>query len=411
MAEDTNTFGLWYFTLQGIGALLGWNAVLSSLDYFDNKFPNFDVNFIFPIAIFVANMILSPNMIYVQQKLSLNIRIAGALAMLGVVMILLPLEAYIFSDTDFGVALILGLLFCLGLANTSQQVSASGFAGIFPFVYVNKYILGTGLAGLIISALRIMILLALGDNANTDTGQIIGILLYYGIAAVFLGITIVVHYRFVKTDFCKKTIADNEKKTLLASQQRAINKTESSAESLESTPLVAEKSNPWMKLYEGFSLIKLVFMLIVVIYIQTFMMFPGVMLLKEMSFLNDTWKTVLLAATFNVFDVVGKSLTNYRQYYNSASTTVLVFGRFVFFMPFILMALNMDIPIIGTDYFPFVNIALFALTNGYATSSCFILGPEYVADDKKETAGFITMFGLLFGIFTGSFLALAFTNL
>jgi equilibrative nucleoside transporter 1/2/3 len=404
--ETGNTFGLCYFTLQGIGALVGWNAVLTSLDYFDSKFPGYQVNFLFPIAIFVANMLLSPNMMYFSQKFSLNIRIAGALGLLCLVMSLLPVEAYIFSDSAIGLDLILGLLFILGIANTSQQVSASGFASIFPYIYINKYVMGTGLAGMIISGLRIVILLALGDDADTESGQIIGILIYYGVAALFIVFNIAVHFRFIKTDFCKQTIAtqDEKKKLLLAEQESGVSNTIASS--------VAKKvSNPWMQLFDVFSHMKRIVALMVLIYIQTFMMFPGVTLLKKLTILNVTWENVLLVAAYNVFDVVGKYFTNYRQFYTLNTTTILVFARFLFYIPFLLMAMNYDWPIINSNWFPFVNVSLFAMTNGFATSSLFILGPEQVPENKKEAAGFLTMFSLLAGIFAGSFLALIFTNL
>ena len=60
------------------------------------------------------------------------------------------------------------------------------------------------------------------------------------------------------------------------------------------------------------------------------------------------------------------------------------------------------------SWLPFVTMSLFALSNGYVTSSAFTLGPLSVKNKFKEPVGFLLSFGLIFGISSGSFLALAF---
>jgi len=51
------------------------------------------------------------------------------------------------------------------------------------------------------------------------------------------------------------------------------------------------------------------------------------------------------------------------------------------------------------------------LTNGFLTNAYFVLGPEKVDDDIKETSGFLLVLGLLSGIFFGSVGALCFKNI
>lgn len=42
------------FFLNGITALLGWNSVLGSLDYFSNAYPGYNVYLYYPIPVFIA---------------------------------------------------------------------------------------------------------------------------------------------------------------------------------------------------------------------------------------------------------------------------------------------------------------------------------------------------------------------
>ena len=49
------------FILLGVSSLIGWNAVLSSLDFFSNKYPKNifgDCNFLFAIPLQSANFLM-----------------------------------------------------------------------------------------------------------------------------------------------------------------------------------------------------------------------------------------------------------------------------------------------------------------------------------------------------------------
>ena len=411
--SSPDSFGLLYFTVQGIGALIAWNAVLTGLDYFDDKFPEFSVNFIFPIAIFVANILVSINMVSLQAKLSLNIRVALCLGLMGLTLIVVPLEAELLSNTTLGFVVILGILFLLGIFNTIQQSSIAGLAGVFPFAYMGRFVLGTGLAGLFINCLRIIILLALGSQADTNQGQIIEILVYFGCSGLFLVLCIVLHYKFIKTELYLSYLKVEKKEvydSVVSEGNEIVNKTSS----IDQERLIkgdSVETNSFKRLYQVFVDVMYYSLIMILVYVQTFMMFPGVMLLKTMIILDPTWKTVLLITTYNFFDCVGKILANYRNLYNKYSVGILAVGRFAFFLPYILLAMNGNNPIINEDWFAFINTALFAVTNGFCTACLFILGPASVPDNKKEIAGFVMSFSLQMGIVSGSFLALCFQNL
>ena len=58
-----------------------------------------------------------------------------------------------------------------------------------------------------------------------------------------------------------------------------------------------------------------------------------------------------------------------------------------------------------SDWFRLINMALFAFTNGHASTLCMCFGPERVDDEDKELAGFVMGFSLCGGIFFGALLA------
>jgi hypothetical protein len=68
-------------------------------------------------------------------------------------------------------------------------------------------------------------------------------------------------------------------------------------------------------------------------------------------------------------------------------------------------------PYISSDVFCLLNMALFALTNGYATGINMSFAPQVVDEEEKETSGFVMSFTLTLGILVGCFLALVFVHL
>ena len=149
----------------------------------------------------------------------------------------------------------------------------------------------------------------------------------------------------------------------------------------------------------------------IIIYIQTMMLFPGVMLKKDIPSLGLTWKVVLLIGVFNIFDTVGKYMTTIRSVIGQTRVFWLVTARIVFYFTFIIQATTTDLPVIGTSWFAFLNVALFELTNGFTTSAVFVLGPEFMEGEKKEIIGFVLASCLSVGLMLGSFLSITLASL
>lgn len=139
----------------------------------------------------------------------------------------------------------------------------------------------------------------------------------------------------------------------------------------------------------------------------TLTLFPGVMLMNPVNGMNDAWKTVLLELAFNLCDTIGKYVTSKKQFVCSKNAvTIIVLARLAFFFTYIIQATTIGFPIIDDTWFAFLNTAIFGLTNGYACAILFILGPDSVEGDKKETVGFLLLNCLNLGILLGSLLGL-----
>ena len=89
--------------------------------------------------------------------------------------------------------------------------------------------------------------------------------------------------------------------------------------------------------------------------------------------MNPVWGIAILNLIFNIGDLAGRIFCNFRSAFNRQSLYYLYGARFVFFWTMIAIARNIKDPLLESDAFAFVNIFLFALTNGIATSSSCII--------------------------------------
>ena len=414
-------FGKLTFFFLGISSLVGWNAILIGLDYFTKKFPDFNYSFYVSIPMFVATNLINLVIHYLSRFMSLKARIMVGLIGQIILLIILPIQAQ-FQKNDSGFYVSLMLIFLEGCNISIMQCSSTAFASLCPAECMSIFFTGTGIGGVLIALFRAIMLGTIG--ADTDNAIFLGTLIYFIVAAILILSTIFMFLIFYKTEFCEYYLNksnnnrvndinqplnnNNEDFVIVNSHEKTdASNDESSKKSLEKS----ENSKKNFKfIFNVFKKIQPLPILVILIYVQTFMLFPGVALTK-MAMTDPAWNADLLVLVYNIGDSVGKYLAGFRNGYNIVSTTVLVLGRFLFYLSFLVMASTNNATIISADWFAFVNMFVFAASNGYGTCAVMVLAPEIADKDEKETAGFIMANGLYFGMMAGSFLALVFQNI
>ena len=421
-AKELNSFATFYFYLQGTGSLLGWQAVLTTLDFFSEKFPFAEVNFVFPLPIFIANLLFCPFMPQISKLMSLNVRVSGMHCIMIVILAALPIIALTMSNQiGFGITMI--VLFCLGIVNTVQTASCAGLAANFPGVYMSQLVAGYGLAGLLANAIRALCLVVF----TSQDSAIASIAVFFGFACFFTLMGAIVHLQFVKSEYCQYymmksseghieyaegevdsssfTRSGQELNSQLAFDRNADGASDIGYTSDGTvTPLIPQaKPDTFFSIWKEVALFSV---LLVLNYVQTFMLFPGVSFMRMLSGMSPAWSVLILLTSFNIMDFVAKIMSGYRHHYNKYSVIGMLLFRFLFFATFIILARNSLAGFLTSDIWAVVNIGLFGGLNGYLTGALFTMGPEVVQGKKKETAGFIMQLSLYTGIIAGSFLAL-----
>lgn len=398
------------FLFLGLSSLIGWNAILIGLDYFQSRYENYNVSFLFSIPMFVASNTFNVLIHIISKYCSINTRILAGLVGQAAMFIFLPIAAKIWTST-IGFYFALLLIFIEGGFISLLQSSVVAFAGLIHPLCVNDFFTGTGLGGVIICCIRMIVLGIIG--CDTDFQLFLGTLIYVLVAGGLILITMFIYLKFYKSSFCKHYLGKSFRKTMNHEGNildkivaNGLNNIEISPEEIESgtEPSGAQSkindimeykeekdeiiATPVKKNQNSMGFVKKVLFkimpmpfLVWLIYVQTFMVFPGLGLQKDISSLNKAWSTTLLILMYNIGDFMGKYFCSMRNYYNKVSIIVLILGRFLFFVSFIAIVLEPNATAINTDWFAIVNMWLFALSNGYATSAVMVLAPEDV-DEK-----------------------------
>lgn len=142
---------------------------------------------------------------------------------------------------------------------------------------------------------------------------------------------------------------------------------------------------------------------ITLIYIVTLSIFPGSVTEDVHSAVLKDWYAILLITCYNVFDLIGKSLTAVYLLDNTNIALGACFARLLFY-PLYLGCLHgpqflrTEIPVTSLT-------SLLGLTTGYFASVLMILAPKMVQIQHSETAGILIVVFLILGLAIGSVLS------
>ena len=111
---------------------------------------------------------------------------------------------------------------------------------------------------------------------------------------------------------------------------------------------------------------------------------------------------------FNGFDFLGRTLAGLFPIDNKNNLKRLVtigcIARVIFFPLFLLSNVSgTQLPVVfDDDFLPMLFMFFFALSNGYISSLCMMLGPQLVSPEDQELAGNVMIFFLSAGLMAGS---------
>ncbi|KAI8024547.1 Equilibrative nucleotide transporter 1 [Camellia lanceoleosa] len=375
-----------YFTL-GTGYLLPWNAFITAVDYFSYLYPDASVDRVFSVAYMVVGVISLLFIVFYAHKSDSYIRINVGLALFVVSLLVVPIMDVVYIKGRVGIYdgfyVTTAAVALSGIADALVQGGIIGAAGQLPDRYMQAVVAGTAASGVLVSFLRIFTKAVYPQ----DTSGLRQSAILYFIVSIVVMIICVVFYNVahrlpvIKYYNDLKTQAKNEqeeKGVLTGALWRSA-------------------------LFNIVGRIKWYGFGILIIYVVTLSIFPGYITEDVHSQTLKDWYPILLLTSYNVFDLVGKSLTALYLLGNANVAIGSSFARLLF-LPLFWGCLHGP-EIFRTEVPVTLLTCLLGLTNGYLTSVLMILAPKTVQLLHAETAGIVMVLFLVVGLAIGSIVA------
>ncbi|XP_072225436.1 equilibrative nucleoside transporter 4 isoform X2 [Leuresthes tenuis] len=434
---DDRYHGIYFaMLLAGVGFLLPYNSFITDVDYLHHKFKGTSIVFDMSLTyILVALLAVILNNVLVE-RLSMHTRITvgyilalGPLVFVSVFDVWLEKfttkQAYIFNLVSVGV---------VAFGCTVQQSSFYGYMGMLPKRYTQGVMTGESTAGVIISLSRIFTKLLITDEKKNT-------LIFFLVSISMEMLCFLLHLVVRRSRFVSYYTSHAQGKgppkchdprdngtgyrvhhDVTAEEGNSGAAPSSTEEGLEdfvggtyvrfdAPKAKIRRSWPGVRdmilhRYVVSRVIWAYMLSIAVTYSITLCLFPGL----ESEIRNVTlgeWLPILIMATFNMSDFVGKILAALP--YDWSGGRLLLFSclRVVFIPLFVMCVYPASSPTLSHPAWPCLFSLLMGVTNGYFGSVPMIQAAGKVPPEQRELAGNTMTVSYMTGLMVGSTVAYA----
>lgn len=410
------------FIFYGIASLLGWNALLTKLDFFSHflkdmkpkttfSFLNFFLNIVFQFILIIKKDLF-------PLKLQLIVGIVGSILFL----IGIPVSTMFLPKNEMINFIVTGgLVLLMGFINALASGSFFNYVSHFPLELIVAFSGGQGFSGITMNVLEYIVLLSL--NGEEENLIVLRAWIFFGISALILVVCLILLLYNYNSEYCRYYLSKGMEKENIPEgsligesqaneeeQQNIINEqTEENQiiqQNEENNGITEDKNTSSNSKSLFIILFKKIWdldILMVYIYIVTFALFPNASLCQEL-FNFGIYKSNTIIIIYNTFDTIGRYLVKIlpkKKIFN----TIIILGRSVLLFTLVFNYYcqeRLDVDLTITSILLIVNVALLALTNGIGTTLTFGIAPDIVEDEYKGPAGTSVSFFLIVGIFLGS---------
>ena len=410
------------FIFYGIASLLGWNALLTKLDFFSYFLKDMKPNTTFSFLNFFLNIVFQFILIIKKDlfplKLQLIVGIVGSILFL----IGIPVSTMFLPKNEMINFIVTGgLVLLMGFINALASGSFFNYVSHFPLELIVAFSGGQGFSGIAMNVLEYIVLLSL--NGEEENLIVLRAWIFFGISALILVVCLILLLFNYNSEYCRYYLSKGTEKENIPEgsligesqaneeeQQNIINEqTEENQiiqQNEENNGITEDKNTSSNSKSLFIILFKKIWdldILMVYIYIVTFALFPNASLCQEL-FNFGIYKSNTIIIIYNTFDTIGRYLVKIlpkKKIFN----TIIILGRSVLLFTLVFNYYcqeRLDVDLTITSILLMVNVALLALTNGIGTTLTFGIAPDIVEDEYKGPAGTSVSFFLIVGIFLGS---------
>ena len=410
------------FIFFGIASLLGWNALLTKLDFFDYFLSDIEPSTSFAFFNYVLNISFQFLLIWKKNLIPLKIELIIGIIGSIIFLVLVPLSASLLGKNEMINKIITsGLIVLMGLINAFASGGFFSYTGHFPLEMIVHFTVGQGVSAILMNVLEYIVIASVNIENDEEKKQVVRAWIFFVSAILILLISLILLLYSYSDEYCKYYLNKVENKALNSENKEMKNTSlipasEKSIATNEETEKKEEIQNTYKddnkkeKTIPTFSYVfkrmKDLCLLACYTYIVTFALFPGVSVNQKIFEIGD-YKIVTIITIYNVFDTIGRFFVGFIKP-TKILNSIIVLGRSILLITLIIndyFQRNLDLNLTFTSIFLMVNVAILGITNGMGATLTFGLASNLAEDEiKKQTGGLIGFFSIL-GIFLGSVLA------
>ncbi|RCV13482.1 hypothetical protein SEVIR_2G361300v4 [Setaria viridis] len=390
------SWGIFFCWLLGNGCLFGFNGMLTIEDYYTYLFPKYHPTRI--ITLTYQPFVLATTAIFTYHEAKVNTRVRN---LAGYVLFFLSSFGVIILDVlssgGGGIAPFIGVCIiaaALGVADGHVQGGMTGDLSLMCPEFVQSFFAGIAASGAITSALRFFTK-AVFENSRDGLRK--GAMLFSSISC-FFELLCVLLYAFVFpklpiVKFYRSRAASEGSLTVTA--DLAAGGIKSQPNSLaEEAPAHAERLSNKQLLHQNMDYALDIFL----IYILTLSIFPGFLAEDTGSHSLGSWYVLVLIASFNVSDLIGRYLPLLEpiKLTSRKGLLIAVISRFLLIPAFYFTAKY------GNQGWMIMLTSLLGLSNGHLTVCVLTEAPKGYKGPEQNALGNLLVLFLLAGIFVGA---------
>ena len=410
------------FIFYGIASLLGWNALLTKLDFFSYFLKDMKPNTTFSFLNFFLNIVFQFILIIKKDLFPLKIQLIVGIVGSILFLIGIPVSTMFLPKNEMINFIVTGgLVLLMGFINALASGSFFNYVSHFPLELIVAFSGGQGFSGIAMNVLEYIVLLSL--NGEEENLIVLRAWIFFGISALILVVCLILLLYNYNSEYCRYYLSkgmekenipegsligesqanEEEQKNIINEQTEENQIIQQNEENNGITEDKNTSSNSKSLFIILFKKIWDLDILMVYIYIVTFALFPNASLCQEL-FNFGIYKSNTIIIIYNTFDTIGRYLVKIlpkKKIFN----TIIILGRSVLLFTLVFNYYcqeRLDVDLTITSILLIVNVALLALTNGIGTTLTFGIAPDIVEDEYKGPAGTSVSFFLIVGIFLGS---------
>ena len=385
--KDNNNLIYISFLIMGLTTLIPWNAILATADYWILLIPDHDMLNYYVIVYQTCNLAGFSLSTKYGHLVSLKIKVVASFTAYAILLAIMPFIK------NWVVSMILcGLL---GLFNSFASGAIFGLAALCDPLYISAVMSGQGVCGIFIAILRCICKVSFSVD---DEGTKNSAYMYFAIAISIIGLAISCYFFVLApSPLFHHYLAKGERATLKAESETLSTNSDSSAEdrkgSLYSYYIVLLKIWPMA-------------LCVFTVFFVSLSLFPTITnaISSSNEFLNSSkWYLVISFTLFCLGDLIGRSAPSFSQliFFNQTGVIINVIIRFIYFPLFIFMLPNHLVDFLNHDFWNYIIMMLFSMTNGYFGTLSMMFASDSVLVEEKEKSGLIMITFLTVGLTLG----------